>query len=934
MRDNDIASVINPPAPQRQRDTEIAQSGVILPPPAAWRIGNGIGAAVSSPHTVRVNAFRWNTTQLPSRIFMYHVHIYSINPDGSDKEEVSQKEDIKITISLLAKLRRRHPEWDRLPSSSGGRFGLGYDGRAILCTNASLNLPDRNSSREPYLCEMIGLPMKNDEESTRKRYRISLTEVKALTLPSPNSIEWQQPNPEITQLLDLVALSFARFQLATSDEADLTWITQGTKIFGLNGQNNAPLPIGNGFLARRGVVATFKSSLAGLTLIADISVNVFLDIGPLPEVMRKAAEYRTFGDFYEACRRGLSPSDLNKIRLALKTARIRTLHTGFDKKIVSLGPAADSSETAFEVEKERKTYTVAQYFEKMCKDPTNPKYRAALPKGKLEYPKLPLVNVGSTSKPVWIPAELCVIRVPQNRTNVVTPQMTSEIIKYAAMRPDERLRTLTEGTDSIVPVIASDPTNQAFGMSTIDRTPMAVDAFLLPAAKLKYANGVVDPSLQGTWNIDRPLMKFVRAPPGPASNGKYKYGILITGGEPRSRDIIKAFWEGIEQDGAAFNVPLERGGNPLMADHDETGITQQLEKMRKGGAKIVFVIMVQDGFYGLIKKASDNMGFVTQCIKYKTVDKNPRGLFINILLKVNTKLGGTNHTLISRATGAAATATGQFQDPPSSISWMFEKATMLVGIDVSHPEPGSTKPSMAALVASMDGRLSQYAAFLSAQEPRKEMVSALEEGMATLLQMFKDRNQRFPERIIVYRDGVSDGQYTAVLDEELPKLKSALELKGIISGNTKISIIVCQKRHSIRFFYEEKDGRSSTYINPCPGLVLDARGGANSIVSAAYNEFYLNSHAAIQGTAKPCKYSLIYDENGFRLAELELLTYWTTFLYTRANKSVSYATPAYYAHWASKRCKDLVAAGASNDELRQISLKWAQRGIATTMFFV
>ena len=32
------------------------------------------------------------------------------------------------------------------------------------------------------------------------------------------------------------------------------------------------------------------------------------------------------------------------------------------------------------------------------------------------------------------------------------------------------------------------------------------------------------------------------------------------------------------------------------------------------------------------------------------------------------------------------------------------------------------------------------------------------------------------------------------------------------------------------------------------------------------------------------------------MAELELLTYWTCYLYARATKSVSYATPTYYAH--------------------------------------
>lgn len=35
-------------------------------------------------------------------------------------------------------------------------------------------------------------------------------------------------------------------------------------------------------------------------------------------------------------------------------------------------------------------------------------------------------------------------------------------------------------------------------------------------------------------------------------------------------------------------------------------------------------------------------------------------------------------------------------------------------------------------------------------------------------------------------------------------------------------------------------------INPCPGLLVDATAGGRSIASSTINEFYLNSHAAIQ----------------------------------------------------------------------------------------
>ena len=59
---------------------------------------------------------------------------------------------------------------------------------------------------------------------------------------------------------------------------------------------------------------------------------------------------------------------------------------------------------------------------------------------------------------------------------------------------------------------------------------------------------------------------------------------------------------------------------------------------------------------------------------------------------------------------------------------------------------------------------------------------------------------------------------------------------------------------------------------------------------------------------KPVKYTLVYDDIGVKVAELELLTYWSTYLYSRCNRSVSYATPAYYAYWAAKRGKAYITA--------------------------
>lgn len=98
------------------------------------------------------------------------------------------------------------------------------------------------------------------------------------------------------------------------------------------------------------------------------------------------------------------------------------------------------------------------------------------------------------------------------------------------------------------------------------------------------------------------------------------------------------------------------------------------------------------------------------------------------------------------------------------------------------------------------------------------------------------------------------GEYLAI--------KGAVELLGYQEGQVKISVVVCQKMHHTRLVYND----NGEIINPCPGLCADGSAEAQrSIVSATYNEFYLNSHYALQGTAKSCKYALIYDEIGIKV---------------------------------------------------------------------
>ena len=322
-------------------------------------------------------------------------------------------------------------------------------------------------------------------------------------------------------------------------------------------------------------------------------------------------------------------------------------------------------------------------------------------------------------------------------------------------------------------------------------------------------------------------------------------------------------------------------------------LTNKMERMKNGGARIIFALMVND-CYSIIKLAADSLGIITQCVKWKNVTSPSRGLYSNILMKENAKLGGTNHTLLERAPWNGEKV---FQEPPNSLSWVLDEKCMFIGVDVSHADQGSSHPSHAAVVGSLDGRCSQYVTHLSTQKGRTEMVYEMEDAMESIIRAFKAKNGDIPRHIIVYRDGVSDSQFQTILDNELPAIKGALARLGYPEDAALVTIIICQKNHHTRLVYEEKVGEKQSYINPSPGLCVDASSGSDSISSPDRFEFYLNSHATIQGTAKPTKYSVIYDEIGFKLSEIQLMTYWLCYLYARCTKSVSVATPAYYAHW-------------------------------------
>lgn len=131
-------------------------------------------------------------------------------------------------------------------------------------------------------------------------------------------------------------------------------------------------------------------------------------------------------------------------------------------------------------------------------------------------------------------------------------------------------------------------------------------------------------------------------------------------------------------------------------------------------------------------------------------------------MKVNAKLGGTTCKVAD-------------SKPPKPF---FPRPTMVMGADVSHATPGSPQASMACLTMSMDSTACRYAAAVQTNGKRVEMISKdnIKSMMIPLFRqwMIKVGKGGPPQHIYYFRDGVSEGQFEHVINQEVKDMKDAL----------------------------------------------------------------------------------------------------------------------------------------------------------------
>ncbi|PLW47399.1 hypothetical protein PCANC_05834 [Puccinia coronata f. sp. avenae] len=518
---------------------------------------------------------------------------------------------------------------------------------------------------------------------------------------------------------------------------------------------------------------------------------------------------------------------------------------------------------------------------------------------RLHYPNLPnVVTMGSGKKTVY-PMELCSIRKGQRYILKLGSDQQSSALKFQTIKPAGRFQQIMVARQH---VMNSDHEKllAAYGIR-IGKEFVAAQARVLPPPVVEYSANLRIPVRDGQWNIAKPNLQFI------TPKVLKSWAVVVCTGAPLQDDPIMNFLRALRSKLIQLGVQVAEAPPPiirLQPPGQNAQVKEALERagktawqnFQKAPPQLFLCITDERSFlYNSIKVEGDNFasrGVTTQCMVLKHV-KTPKDQYLsNLALKINLKIGGLNHCL--KELGAACS----------------NVPTMIVGADLTHNNlSAKMKPSIAALVGSLDWTMLKYAPAVGVQpllepsdedgRPRsQEPIQLFRTLLTELLEKWEKNNPgpKFPRKMIIFRDGVSDGEFTQVLESEFKAAKAAVEKIAGAPDQCKITYIVCVKNHRLRMSPDPQcQDRSG---NAPAGTVLDHRIGDPFLF-----DFFAQTQAGLQGTSRPTRYVVLKDESNSSADDLQKIIQTISSGFQRATRSVGLATPAYYADIVASRAK-------------------------------
>uniref|UniRef100_A0AAQ4R605 Piwi like RNA-mediated silencing 1 n=1 Tax=Gasterosteus aculeatus aculeatus TaxID=481459 RepID=A0AAQ4R605_GASAC len=396
-----------------------------------------------------------------------------------------------------------------------------------------------------------------------------------------------------------------------------------------------------------------------------------------------------------------------------------------------------------------------------------------------------------------------------------------------------------------------------WGLS-FDKQLLSLTGRVLPAERLFQGSRSYDyrPS-EAEWSREMRGLPLISAPP-------LENWLFLT--TRRTSTEAQALLQSLNRVSGPLNIRIQRPVMIEYEDHQES-LLRTLQQNVGPQTQMVVVVLPsnrKDKYDSVKKYLCVDCPTPSQCVVGRTLSK-PSSLMTvatKIALQLACKMGGE--------------------------LWSVEiplKQLMIVGIDCYH-DTVAGKRSIGALVASLNQGMTRWFSKCVFQHRGQEIMDGLKMALCAALKDYLKFNNYLPSRIIVYRDGVGDGQLHSVVNYEVAQIIESIKSMGH-DYVPRLSVVVVKKRINSRFF-AQMDGKVS---NPPPGTVVDSE-----VTRPEWYDFYIVSQAVRSGSVSPTHYNVVYDTSGLKPDHMQRLTYKLCHMYYNWQGIVRVPAPCQYAH--------------------------------------
>jgi eukaryotic translation initiation factor 2C len=329
----------------------------------------------------------------------------------------------------------------------------------------------------------------------------------------------------------------------------------------------------------------------------------------------------------------------------VKGVRVQTKHLGYKKTVKTLSPKTARTHR-FRAEELGRDVTVEEYFQA--------KYKI-----KLQFPDMPLVDVGGKNANL-LPPELCEILPDQPFRGKLTDEHTAQMILVAAKPPNVNAMSIVgPGLRELGFNAGTSPQLNAFGMSVGDQMAV-VPGRILPPPGVKYGQGTPAVDDKASWNLR--AVKFAKG----AALRNWIVLVIRDGGrdefnpppDPELPNTVRDFMKMCRTSGMTVDtkdpaiipvsLPPKNMQDPTRAAVAQAVRNAVMQVPTKPSIALVILSSADKHVYNNIKHMCDvGLDLATVCVQAAKIRKEKGQLqyFANVALKFNMKLGGVKYVL-------------------------------------------------------------------------------------------------------------------------------------------------------------------------------------------------------------------------------------------------------------------------------------------------